>query len=314
MAIISIIVPVYNVAPYLSKCVDSLVYQSLHDIEIILVDDGSTDNSNKICDEYALKDDRIKVIHKKNGGLSDARNAGLEICTGTYIGFVDGDDYVSHDMYKVLYHNAIEFQADVVGCQLVNISDKKIFKPEKKDMVLYNQSQMIKQLFFVGGSLSVCNKIFKKHIFEDLRFDVNKYHEDAYIVLKWIEKTKRFVIINDGLYYYMHREDSITESDFSIKRLDLIRAYKYDLEIIKKSYPDVIDYGELRLWWAYRNVLECILKSKKTNQTRCIYNKIKKILIKNIFCILTNPVMPKKQKVAYILILFSHRLYMHMKK
>lgn len=310
---ISIIVPVFNVESYLRKCVDSLINQTFADIEIILVDDGSTDNSANICDEYSLKDKRIKVIHKENGGLSDARNAGLEVCKGEYIGFVDGDDYVSESMYQILYDRAIQFNADVSGCQLVNIFPHKVFKPEKKNVVLHDKVAMIQTIFTIGGSLSVCNKIFKKDVFRDLRFDKGKYYEDAYIVLKWIGQIHCLSIINDGLYFYIHREKSITGSDFSMKSLDIIEAYKYDLKIIENSYPAAAPYGELRLWWAYRNSLENILRSKKTSGTEHIYKNLRSVLLKNIFRILKNPVIPMKQKLAYILIICNSKVYMKIK-
>ena len=118
---ISIIVPVYNVEQYLAECIESIKDQSLTDIEIILVDDGSPDNSGAICDDYALKDDRIKVIHKKNGGLSSARNAGLEVAIGEYIGFVDSDDWVDGEMYEVLYKNAVENQAEIAACNIAKM-------------------------------------------------------------------------------------------------------------------------------------------------------------------------------------------------
>lgn len=118
---ISVIVPVYNVAPYLKKCVDSIINQTFTDIEIILVDDGSTDESGTICDQYAQKDSRVKVIHKPNGGLSDARNSGLEVCSGEYIGFVDSDDWISPDMYETLIHFAVKEDLDVAMCGVLDI-------------------------------------------------------------------------------------------------------------------------------------------------------------------------------------------------
>ncbi len=313
MPTISIIVPVFNVAPYLKKCIDSLINQTFSDIEIILVDDGSTDKSPIICDEYALSDDRVKVIHKQNGGLSDARNAGLDVCGGEYIAFVDGDDYVAHNMYELLYKKAAKYHADVSGCQLVNIFPDHTFKQNKEDVVLYNQIDMIKHIFCVGGSLSVCNKLFKRFIFDDLRFDVGKHYEDAYIVLKWLKKVHIMSIINDGLYYYMHRGDSITGNEFNKKSLDVIYAYKYDLKMIKMLYPSAVSYGELRLYWAYRNVLERILRSRKTEETECVAKEIKKFLWKNLFKIMTNSAIPLKQKVAYVLILLNPQIYMYIK-
>ena len=126
MPAISVIVPIFNVENYVRKCVDSILNQTFSDIEIILVDDGSTDASGRICDEYLSKDDRIRVIHKENGGLSDARNAGLDMCTGEYIGFVDGDDYIDGDMYELLYKNLIQYDADISMCRFRRIYNNRI--------------------------------------------------------------------------------------------------------------------------------------------------------------------------------------------
>lgn len=306
---ISVIVPVYNVAPYLKECVDSIMNQTLTDIEIILVDDGSTDESGAMCDRYAKEDGRIRVIHKKNGGLSDARNAGLKICQGEFIGFVDGDDYVDRFMYEVLYNRAVQMQADVSGCLYIDVYNDRVIKSLGENFCSNNKDEIISYIFQGnGGQISVCNKIFRKYIFDDLRFDTGKYYEDAYIVLKWIEKTGCFTCINKGYYYYIHRTDSITGEAYSDKVLDIISAYKYNLAIIKEKYPRMINYGERRLWWAYRLVIERMYLSGKDSRF------LKNIIRNNIWRILNNPAISIKAKMAYCMLSINTQIYMKLKE
>ena len=141
---ISIIVPVYNVEQYINRCIDSLLGQTLKDIEIILVDDGSPDQCPQICDEYARKDSRIKVIHKKNNGLGYARNSGLELATGEYIAFVDSDDYVNINMYEKLYNETINNNFDIVYCGfIVENKDKSTYEEKKKDRILQTRNEIL---------------------------------------------------------------------------------------------------------------------------------------------------------------------------
>ncbi|MGJ0706244.1 glycosyltransferase family 2 protein, partial [Enterococcus avium] len=181
MCEISIIVPVYDVEKYLKKCVDSILNQTFKDFELILVDDGSPDNSGAICDQYAEKDSRVRVIHKENGGLSDARNAGIEVARGKYLGFVDSDDFVNEDMYKQLYTSIIENNADLSICGIFDLYEGKtpIKKTEKKLLLNRNEAMI---MIFHGNEISVhaYNKLYKKEIFESLRYPVGKYHEDSY--------------------------------------------------------------------------------------------------------------------------------------
>lgn len=298
---VTVIVPVYNVAAYLDKCIQSLCNQTLKDIEVILVDDGSKDESAAMCDEYAKKDSRIKVIHKSNGGLSDARNAGLDICKGEFIGFVDGDDYVAEEMFEVLYNRAIKFNADVSGCMHNDIYDDKVIISKSQDITSTDKVKII--AFVLGGQLSVCTKIFKKYIFDDLRFDVGKYFEDVYIVSKWIEKANCFTCTKYGYYNYIHRMNSITTEKFSPKSWDIIDANKYTLKNIKEKYPKAQPYAERRLWWSYRLIIERMFKNKINTDKTVRYLK------KNLMRILSNPVISFKAKLGYILLCISTRLY-----
>ena len=234
---ISVIVPVYNVERYIRQCVESILEQTYADLEIILVDDGSTDGSGSICDEYKLKDDRVVVIHKCNGGLSDARNAGLDIARGEYIGFVDSDDYIEPDMYEVLYKNCERYAADLATARFVKFNtqgeDRKNFT---ENIEVFSREEMLR-LFIVGDrryeiTMSVWDRLYKRELISDLRFPVGKCYEDIVFSTKVIEKSKINVYIDRALYHYRLREDSISGEDFN----DYNRA---PLRIITDLIPEL---------------------------------------------------------------------------
>lgn len=229
MAKISIIVPVYKVEEYLPRCIDSILVQTFSDFELILVDDGSPDNCGKICDEYAKNDDRIVVIHKDNGGLSDARNAGINVATGEYIGFVDSDDWIDPNMYCVLYENAINNRADISECFFMRCSDRVIAKQPKKviEKILSKENAII-ELYNNDnyGSITVTNKLFKKSLFDIIKFPFGKINEDQFVTPKLFYYANCVVFCNYIGYYYFSRQNSIMNSDFSLKKLDAVYAYK----------------------------------------------------------------------------------------
>ena len=236
--LISIIVPVYNVEAYLDKCISSLVNQTYKNIEIILVDDGSPDNCPFICDRWAKKDNRIKVIHKKNGGQSSARNTALDRMTGQYVAFVDSDDYVCNDFIEKLYNDITTQSADISICgyyevDLINNHNRKVIV-EKRLIVSENdywKLEIIPQYHMF--SLALWNKLFKKEIWNDLRFKLGKYAEDVFAMNKYIPKAHRISIINDALYHYIQRTDSLAHS-FGIKNLDIVEAnFERCLQLIK---------------------------------------------------------------------------------
>ncbi|MDV4769588.1 glycosyltransferase, partial [Enterococcus faecium] len=188
MCEISIIVPVYKVEPYLRKCVDSILAQTFTDFEVILVDDGSPDNSGKICDEYASKDSRVRVIHKKNGGLSSARNAGIDVARGKYLGFVDSDDYIEKDMYELLYDNIVKEQADLSICGIYDIyAGKKVKILPEEYKVLDKVSAMKIVLEAQSFSVHAVNKLYKKELFNKIRYPENIITEDAAVILDILE-------------------------------------------------------------------------------------------------------------------------------
>lgn len=242
--LISVIVPVYNVEQYLSRCVDSLLAQTYHNLEIILVDDGSTDNSGAICDLYSKKDKRISVIHKKNGGLSDARNVGIDLANGSYIGFVDSDDWIAQNMLETLLHNMIYYEADVSICRFKFTADEK----EKEVAVqnetrIYDKYQAIDAMFIDKVFAShACNKLYKAHLFDNIRFPIGKIYEDQFTTYKIIWAANKIVYTNKQCYYYFIRNDSIARGNFDAKQFDVLDATDVIIDFFKERYPEIVKY------------------------------------------------------------------------
>ena len=244
--LISVVVPVYNVEKYLGRCVDSIINQTYANLEIILVDDGSTDNSGKICDDYLNKDNRIHVIHKVNGGLSDARNTGIDESKGEYILFVDSDDYISNRMVEALCKSMLENESDLALCNFTYVDergnalqDKNKYSPIKNE-VLTSYDALRRISGFPGSWYYVVawNKLYKKELFNNIKFPYGKCHEDEFIVHKIFDKCNTISCVEERLYFYVQRTDSIMNQKYSIKRLDGAEACaertKYFLE--KKEY------------------------------------------------------------------------------
>jgi glycosyltransferase involved in cell wall biosynthesis len=219
--LISVIVPVYNTAPYLSKCLDSILAQSHRDLEIILIDDGSEDNSGAICDEYAKKDRRIKAIHQANGGQSSARNAGLDIATGAYIAFVDSDDSIMPEMFSAMLAAIERENADlaICGVKLVDENDREVFWNDEqiKNDVL-DTGQALRALFRSTWYTTHPNKLHKYGLWQDIRFPVGKIMEDNFTVHHIFAKCHKVVTLEDKFYLYIQRSGSTT-SNYSEKHL-----------------------------------------------------------------------------------------------
>ncbi len=230
--LISVIVPVYNVEKYLKRCVDSILNQTYKNLEIILVDDESPDNCPAICDEYAKKDSRIKVIHKTNGGLSDARNAGIIISGGKYIAFVDSDDYISYEMIQILYDRIKEDKSDMAICNFTYVDEAM------NGISKLNGDMPIKDRKLSGYEalmsltkprchyyVTAWNKLYNKKLFEDILFPIGKLHEDEFVVHKIFDKCQYVSCVEKPMYYYVQREQSIVHTAYSVKRLDAVEAF-----------------------------------------------------------------------------------------
>ena len=243
--LISVIIPVYNVEKYLEKCVDSIINQTYKNLEIILVDDGATDNSGKMCDEFAKRDSRIKVIHKENGGLSDARNFGLDVATGEYIAFVDSDDFLDKDFYEYLMKLKDKTSSDIVECNFIRAyeEDLDIFEfPERKEEAIITTGNMgaLELLMSDDDEIStnavvVWNKIYKKSLFDGIRFPKGKTHEDQFTTYRLLAKCECFTTSNQFKYGYFQRKNSIVNSTFNINRFDTFEAFDNFLEFFEKN-------------------------------------------------------------------------------
>lgn len=217
--LISVIVPVYMVQDYLSECLESIINQTYRNLEIILVDDGSPDDCGKICDDYAKKDSRIKVIHKANGGVSDARNVGIANANGFYIGFVDSDDYLDNRFFEILISLIVEYDSDIAECY--SYSFQKGTRPCIKNtnkVKCINSKQWITETN-LGNFLScvVWNKLYKKDLFDGISFPIGMRFEDEATIYKIIFKAKKIVRIDSVLYFYRQWENSFTSQELDIK-------------------------------------------------------------------------------------------------
>lgn len=294
---ISIIVPVYNVEKYLRRCVDSILCQTYENIEIILVNDGATDSSPAICDEYLKKDKRVKVIHKQNGGLSSARNAGLDIATGDFIGFVDSDDFIAEDMYESLLREISGDKLNVANCMYVRYYDSGETSPSRVVHICDEEVKSIdffKKLLLHTGDMSVCSKLFPKEVIGNTRFPVGKLNEDLIFIVEIIEKAEKIKFIGKVGYYYYVREGSIS-SKYGKSFIDMQKNALWILDLVKEKYPDLKIFA-LR-FALYQNMayLLAVPKSEagKHNDT---YISAVKFLQKNFFSIFKNPYLKKKEK------------------
>lgn len=237
---ISVIVPIYNSEKYLRRCINSILCQTYSNLEIILINDGSTDNSKAICEEYVHKDSRIKFISKKNTGVSDTRNIGIEKSTGKYIGFVDSDDVIKKNMFEILYTNITKYNADLSACE-INIKNKKYDNSKK---VISNNRFLKFMLEENGPQGYLWNKLYKKSIIEENKILLDtSIHicEDLLFNCKYLEKSSKVIYEKTDLYIYIDRKDSASNKEFDYKWVTILDAYEKMKEIYKNKENDIFD-------------------------------------------------------------------------
>lgn len=238
---ISVIVPIYNVSQYLPQCMESILAQSWQDMEIILVDDGSKDECPRLCDEYAAQDARVRVMHKPNGGLSDARNAGMRVAKGEWIYFIDSDDWMHPDALRQLHDFAIKNQCEVVqGNLYYAYQDHLLYRqPNKKELRqhVFDREEAMRLLVINDRVKNFAwGKLYRTDILQDLDFPVGKYFEDSFWQHLVMHRVKHYGIIDEPLYYYRQREDSISGTTSS-RLKDLLEGYHVRLAFIQEHYP-----------------------------------------------------------------------------
>lgn len=307
--LISIIVPVYNVEKYLKRCIDSCINQTYKNIEIILVDDGSLDECPRICDEYKEKDCRIKVIHKKNGGLSDARNVGIKESKGKYITFVDSDDYIDSDYIEYLYMLLKKYNTNLSICSYSAIYDngRIITQANDKEYVISSHDALEKILYHEEFNVASVAKLYDKKLFKNVGFPVGKIHEDTYTTYKLIDQCDNISVGLKSKYNYMIRRGSILTSKFNINKLLLIDAYQEMGNYVLKKYPDLHDAVIRSIVYANISTLRQMINCKPRLKTK--EKEIRNCIIKNKKVVLKNKRVSKRDKVAIILITISPSLF-----
>lgn len=267
--LISVIVPVYNVEHYIKRCVDSILAQTYTNLEIILVDDGSTDCSGEICDEYTKKDMRVKTIHQRNGGLSDARNTGISQAKGICYAFIDSDDYIAVDYIAYLYQLLQENQAQIAICEYRKVSEndvriKENFDLEVDTVNLYGFREALFRLLYQKKMItSVCGRLFRAELFEKIRFPKGKLHEDVAVMYQLFDAVERIACTSAAKYYYFQREDSIVNKGFRKQRMDYLEFTKECIQYMTLNHPELKKAAVSRHFSACFDLLSCIGNNKK---------------------------------------------------
>jgi len=311
--LISVIVPVYQVEAYLGRCVESLLAQTYRNLEIILIDDGSLDGCPKICDAYAEKDDRVRVIHQENAGLSGARNAGIDAARGEYLAFADSDDYVAEDFIRTLYDLLQETGSAISQCRFAYVQGEKLRSEESRDYQIYRGACLLEQLYGPEEEATcfvvAWNKLYRRELFEKIRYPLGRIHEDEATTYRLFHKGGKLVFTRRALYgYFTDNSGSIT-SVFSRKRLQCLTAHEERIAFFKehgyekllpKAYRKLCDAcitfylrctKETQEWEALRKELKAGLKKYRRQGRRWIR------------------MLPLKTRLGYVLFGISPGLY-----
>lgn len=283
--LISIIIPVYNVEDYLDRCLKSIVSQEYSNLEIILINDGSVDNSGKICDEWAKADKRIKVIHQNNKGVSAARNAGLDIAKGELIGFVDPDDDISTDMYSSMIENMKKNNADVVACGVSEVfldGSERIYRKEDKPIKL-NKNETIKKALMLSDDIGgvVWDKLWKRTVIDAVRFNRSlSIAEDRLFCISALLNSKVFYRDFKPKYYCIKREKSVTQSEFSKKNFDVVYSAKIVYENVISEAEYYLKEANFHIVRSCMDVTHEMFSANKQKEYEVEYKSILKLLNK----------------------------------
>lgn len=286
---ISAIVTIYNIEKYINRCVQSLMEQTYSDIEIILVDDGSTDDSGKICDDLASEDPRIVVIHKTNGGNANARNAGIDVSKGEFITFVDGDDYLEKDAFEEMLAEMADEDTSIVCCGMIitDVEGNDSVQTSKERLVLSREQAML-DFFTRAGNVkpSACNKLFRREIFDNgLRFRNEVIHEDTEAMPRFLNQAKSVVVVNKAFYHYVRRNNSARTSRFFNMRgyhiLDSMSEYE---NMCKSDYREILPtfyyYELLTTYEMYIDLNTCVDRRKYIKQDFTLRGRVLRSILK----------------------------------
>lgn len=310
--LVSIVVPIYNVEAFLPQCIDSLLAQTHPNLEIILVDDGSPDNCGDICDRYARENGNIRVIHKENGGLSSARNAGIAAATGTYIGFIDSDDFIKETMFRRLLEAAVSHNAQIAACGRYLVTEEgdvtcqAYTLPTEKQ---FDTQGAMKEVLMSGQlDVAVTDKLFLTSLFQGISFPIGEINEDAAIIFDLLCKTSSVVHIGTPMYCYRCRSGSITKSGYKPNKMHALEHAERIYEQLETQYPALIPSAKQYIAYTCCHQLSLILKDKVALRTyKAHYKRYIKPLDKYIFQMLSNANITVAWKLRAILMVL--RLY-----
>ncbi len=314
--LISVIVPVYNIEKeYLERCIQSICDQTYQNLEILLVDDGATDGSGAVCDEFAKRDGRIRVFHKENGGSSSARNLGIQEAKGEYIGFIDSDDYIESDMYELLAEGITKHDVKMAQISRDEIDDKGNKLPDvcvpPSSEVLVSVEELMRELLMHRGDCSYCTRLSHKSLFENRRFPEGKLNEDFYLLVHMLTEVEKVVIIPTQCYHVFYRIGSNSrkkdKNDFSRVFVDIVENADMVTELVKQYYPILL---EVAMRFGFYQRLDYLLhipiaQMQKKNSFYC---DVIKYLRKNIVGMLKNAYLTKKNKVYLFLLTIAPKI------
>lgn len=308
--LITVVVPIYKVEAYLDECVQSILNQTYYNLEIILVDDGSPDRCGKMCDEYAEKDVRVKVIHQKNKGLSGARNSAVDIATGEYITFVDSDDYLKEDMIEVLYNEILQYDAEMVAVAFESFFEDgtRSTNPHSGEVFMYTKEEAM-DCFLFNDYLTpcVCGKLYKRSLWKEIRCPEGKLFEDQFTTYKLIDQCKKVVYDTTPRYYYRKRMGSIGHSSFSKRTYDLYDAIHEEYDYISQKYPKKCpNIVVARITWEI--VFVNMMIRSDVNDTKTV-TEIQRFARKNIGKVLKCNYIDGVRKMQIVLFSYAIALY-----
>ncbi len=304
--LVSVIVPIYNVEKYLKKCLDSIIKQTYTNLEIILIDDGSSDRCGEICDIYAQKDSRILVIHKENGGVSEARNKGIDRSIGRYIVFVDADDYIEEDMIEKLYCAVLKYDADIACCaQFIETKKKRKIQNNGSEFCENGEQILGRMLLFDQIDTGPCAKIYGSHLFASIRYPIKRRYEDMGTIYKLFAASEKIVHISYVGYHYVMHNESFMHKKFHSEHFDSLYFSKEIHEFICKKYPALAKKSESYYFLAITSILQKIKGSDNFVEYKKEYKEIKKIFHKNMRTILKNHYIPTIKKIMIVCIYFN---------
>ncbi|MEG0191330.1 MAG: glycosyltransferase family 2 protein [Lachnospiraceae bacterium] len=309
MVKVSVIVPVYQVEKYIHRCVDSILHQTLTEIEVILVEDGSPDNCGSICEEYARVDQRIQVVHKTNGGLSDARNAGIALATGETVIFIDSDDYVEEQMLEYLYENLCATGADMATCGVYDVYEDGIESSKQQELFVCDATEAYRYIMLgeiIRGE--IWNKLIRRTYAVQLLFPKGKLFEDIYYTADLMPLIQTVCVGTTPQYYYVHRAESITGKAYRPQIHDIIEGYTKNYQVVRQYFPTLQEEAEYLWIWSRFLVLDKMLLEENYRKLER-YQEVVLFIKRHLIAIMKNPCFNNKRRIATGILFINVRLY-----